>query len=546
LKPISTTKLLIVTALFFITFTNLAFFRNILGVYPISLKNGFFLLSLPVAFTCVNITLLSLVCFKHTTKPILIILLVAASLAAYFMDMYNVIIDDTMVDNIVKTDLHEAYDLLSTKQLMYLILFGILPAIFIYRTPLQNTSIRQLIKSRLAITSSSLLILVIALLTFGNFYASFFREHKSLRLYANPSYLVYSTGKFLKRFYQASAAELKPLGIDARIAATDSHRELIVFVVGETARADRLSINGYGKATTPRLAAADVISFTHFEACGTSTAVSAPCMFSVYGQADFSKEEGVSTENVLDVLQRSGVNVVWLDNNSDSKGVANRIDYQDYKTSANNPQCDDECRDMGMLAHLQEYIDAHPTGDIFIVLHQMGNHGPAYYKRYPPAYETFKPVCKTNQLEDCSSLEISNAYDNALLYTDAFLGKTIDLLRQNTDDFEAALLYASDHGESLGENGLYLHGMPRLFAPETQTHVPVVMWFSDNFDPTEVDIPSLKASRHKPFTHDAIFHTILGLMEIETGVYQADLDLVDRSQADTIPKATVEPMLSAE
>jgi lipid A ethanolaminephosphotransferase len=176
----------------------------------------------------------------------------------------------------------------------------------------------------------------------------------------------------------------------------------------------------------------------------------------------------------------------------------------------------------------------------------MGNHGPAYYKRYPPAYETFKPVCKTNQLEDCTSLEISNAYDNALLYTDAFLGKTIDLLRQNTDEFEAALLYASDHGESLGENGVYLHGMPRLFAPETQTHVPVVMWFSDNFDPTEIDTPRLKASRHKPFTHDAIFHTILGLMEIETSVYQADLDLVDRSQADTIPKATAEPMLSAE
>ena len=389
------------------------------------------------------------------------------------------------------------------------------------------------------------MILVILLLTFGNSYVSFFREHKSLRRYANPSYLVYFTGKFIKRFHQASAAEFEPLGTDARIAATDSDRELIVFVIGETARTDRLSINGYGKPTTPRLAAADVISFTHFEACGTSTSVPVPCMFSVYSQADFSKEEGVNTENVLDVLQHSGVNVVWLDNNSDSKGVANRIDYPDYRTSANTPQCDDECRDIGMLAHLQEYIDAHPTGDIFIVLHQMDNHGPAYYKRYPPAYETFKPVCKTNQLEDCTSLEISNDYNNALLYTDAFLGKTINLLRQNTQKFEAALFYASDHGESLGENGVYLHGMPKLFAPKTQTHVPVVMWFSDDFDPTEVDIPRIKASRHKPFTHDAIFHTILYLMEIETDVYPADLDLVDRSQADAMPKATVEPMLRA-
>jgi lipid A ethanolaminephosphotransferase len=152
-----------------------------------------------------------------------------------------------------------------------------------------------------------------------------------------------------------------------------------------------------------------------------------------------------------------------------------------------------------MLVHLQEYIDAHPTGDIFIVLHQMGNHGPAYYKRYPAEFEKFMPACKTSQL-----------------------------LRSNNAQFEAAMLYVSDHGESLGENGIYLHGLPILFAPKTQTHVPVLMWFSDSFDPNETDIPRLKASRHDPFTHDAVFHTILGLLEVETDIYQPTLDLISR------------------
>lgn len=226
------------------------------------------------------------------------------------MDLYNVVIDDTMVDNLFKTDRHEAADLLSLKQLLYVALLGILPAIVIYKTPIQSTTLRVFVKDRLALLASSALVLASLLVVFGKFYASFFREHKLLRLYANPSYFVYSTGKHPKNFYQASAAEFVSIGADARIASSDQHRELVVFVVGETVRADRLSINGYDKPTTPRLAEDNVISFTHFEACGTSTAVSVPCTFAVFGQQDFTNDKGVNTENVLDVLKHAGVNVV--------------------------------------------------------------------------------------------------------------------------------------------------------------------------------------------------------------------------------------------
>ena len=181
-----------------------------------------------------------------------------------------------------------------------------------------------------------------------------------------------------------------------------------------------------------------------------------------------------------------------------------------------------------MLPRIQEYISEHKKGDIFIVLHQMGNHGPAYYKRYPREFEKYSPTCKTNQLESCSKAEIDNAYDNAILYTDYFLSKVVGLLKQNSAEFESAMFYVSDHGESLGEKGLYLHGMPNFIAPDTQLRVPAILWFADNFN--DIDSESLKKNRNMKYTHSHIFHTILGFMEIETSVYDKEMDIVHATQ----------------
>jgi lipid A ethanolaminephosphotransferase len=180
-----------------------------------------------------------------------------------------------------------------------------------------------------------------------------------------------------------------------------------------------------------------------------------------------------------------------------------------------------------MLSGLQDYIDGHPVGDILIVLHQMGNHGPAYYKRYPSAFEKFTPACKTNDLGACSKEEIINAYDNAILYTDFFLSKVIELLRQNDNEFETAMLYVSDHGESLGENGLYLHGLPYFLAPDAQKHVPFLMWFGRNFDPQSLS--SIQAKRVEELSHDNIFSTLLGLFELQTSAYDPKMDILDHS-----------------
>lgn len=315
----------------------------------------------------------------------------------------------------------------------------------------------------------------------------------------------------------------KSIGTDATLKAHDG-RKLTIVVVGEAARANRFSLNGYERDTNPLLAKEDIINLPNVSSCGTSTAISVPCMFSLLDRNHYSDKEAKSMETVLDILKRSGVNVLWRDNNSDSKGVALRVEYQDYRSRQNNTLCDEECRDEGMLVGLQDYVNTH-QGDILIVLHQMGNHGPAYYKRYPKAFEKFKPVCQTNQVEQCAPEEIGNAYDNAILYTDYFLDKTISFLKQNDASFQTALIYMADHGESLGEKGLYLHGIPYFMAPPEQTHIGALLWFGSQ-SKAIIDTQLLKQKASEPYSHDNLFHTILGLMDIQTNVYDPKLDML--------------------
>lgn len=522
---ISNSSLIILASLFLVLCGNISFFSHVTEVYPITPENSVFLLSLSALFICINTILFSLVCFKRTTKPVLISILLISSLAAYFMDTYNVVIDDLMIDNIVKTDTNEALDLFSFKQIIYLLLLGILPSVLIYKVNITQTTFKRSLLSNALLFAGSLALSTILILSLSNFYASFFREHKPLRYYANPSYYIYSSIKYINSLFESSTQPLKKIGLDAKTVSDNNHRKLVILVVGETARSDHFSLNGYNKKTNPLLEKENVFSFDNVWSCGTSTAHSVPCMFSIYGRADFRKSKGATTENVLDILKRAGVNVVWLDNNSSSKGVAERVGAIDYKSPEINPVCDTECRDVGMLANLQTYIDSHSEGDIFIVLHQMGNHGPAYYKRYPKAFEAFTPTCQTNQLEQCTQEEIINAYDNALLYTDYFLSQTIDFLKTNDNQFKTAMLYISDHGESLGENNLYLHGMPYMIAPDEQTHVPMVMWFGDDTGNSGINHSRLTQKIHTQLSHDHLFHTVLGLMDIASSVYDANMDI---------------------
>lgn len=521
-------RLILAVTVFLCIFGNGTFVANVLKAYPPDSGNVLALLSLVIVFGGVMILLLGAVCFRHTAKPVLIVVLLLSSLAACFMDGYGVIISDDMLRNVAHTNTSEALELFNLKLLLYLTLLGILPAVAVGRVRLRWCGWRSESITRLKLLAATLVLMVGTVLLFGSFYASFFRQHKELRQYANPTYYIYSTIKFAGGLLETrSNAPMTVVGADAKIPASDVSRELVIMVVGETARADRFSLNGYARDTNPQLSKKNVISLTNFRACGTSTAVSVPCMFLFNGDAKEPSAIRIE-ENLLDVLQHSGAHVLWLDNNSDSKGVADRVEFQDFRSPKVNPVCDIECRDVGMLAGLQSYIDAHPKGDILIVLHQMGNHGPAYFRRYPPGFEKFRPACKNSDLSQCSREEIGNAYDNAILYTDHFLAKAIEVLEKNDARFETALFYVSDHGESLGENGLYLHGMPKAIAPDAQLHVPAVLWFGANF--RGVTLSALRMKSQTRFTHNNVFHTLLGFFEIESSTYRPDMDILNEAK----------------
>ena len=521
----SNAKLIIFVSIFLVLFGNIAFFDNVTDIYPLTLSNFAFLGSLAIVLASLIVLLLIFSTYKYTTKPLLIATLLVSSLTSYFMDSYSAVIDPTMIQNIVQTNIDESMDLLNFKLVLYFLILGMLPSIVVYRTKIQYGALKTELASKLKVIVVCFLLMIFLILIFSKFYTSFIREHKPLRYYTNPINTVYSIGKYISIRFQGSEAAVHALGTDAHIPAADIDRELIILVVGEAARADRFSLNGYPRETNPLLKKEGVISFTNMRSCGTSTAVSVPCMFSNFGREEYSDINAKHTQNVLDVLTHAGVHVLWRDNNSDSKGVALHVPYEDFKNPINNPICDVECRDEGMLSGLQAYIAGKKQGDILIVLHQMGNHGPAYYKRYPQSFEQFKPVCKTSQLESCSREEISNAYDNAILYTDYFLSKVIGLLKQNSKGFETAMIYMSDHGESLGEAGIYLHGLPYFMAPDEQKHIGAVMWFGDEF---HIDQSALRNQSANEYTHDNLFHTILGLMEIDTSVYEKNKDIVNR------------------
>lgn len=519
--------MILVSSLILTLFFNITFFEKVFAVYPPSGKTIFFLISLFVVLVSFINLILNLFRSERTTKPFLITIFFLSSLAAYVTDSYGIIIDETMLLNIFHTNMNEAMDLFSFKLILYVLFFFLLPAFLIFKTKLESFPIRQEIISRGKTMGISLAVILVMLFSFGKNYASFFRTQKILRSYTNPTYYIYSIGKFAGKAVSTSNSALIKIGVGATIERPANQRKLVIFVVGETARRDRFSLNGYAKETNPLLKKENVVSLSNVTSCGTSTAISVPCIFSNMQRSDFNTDKAASTENLLDIFVHTGrINVLWRDNNSNSKGVAARVQYEDYKYSATNTICDVECRDIGMLVGLQDYINKKASGDIFIVLHQMGNHGPAYYKRYPAEFEKFKPVCKTNELEKCSNDEINNAYDNAILYTDFFLSKVVELLKANSNEFGTSMVYFSDHGESLGENGVYLHGLPYFVAPDEQKNVPAVFWFGGEMA-KKIDYEIFKKRSVEAFSHDNIFHTFLGMMNVKTPLYDKEMDILN-------------------
>ncbi len=485
-----------------------------------------------VLFTTL-VAFLGLILWQPWRRVMGVVLITAAGMASYFMFAYGIVIDTGMVANALHTDASEVRGLLGWPLFLALALGVFLPSIWWCRARIIEMSWKRVLWQRGVILVLALTVMGLTTALIFKDLASNMRNHKSLRYMINPYNSIYATVRQMTKEKTQAARPLLPVGLDAvsRMSQTDAEASpVVVVVVGETVRAANFGLGGYARDTTPRLAVlksqGDLTYFSNVLACGTSTQVSLPCMFSRLGRSGL---DGPREENVLDVFQRAGWSIFWLDNQSGCKGVCDRIPNRYVHELAPKRACEgDQCPDAVMAQLLPDLLDEtsqnqksrHGTA---LVLHQMGNHGPAYYLRSEPSTKKFLPECRTNVLSSCSQQEIVNAYDNAILETDLLLANLVEQLKKRSAP--TALLYVSDHGESLGENWLYLHGMPWALAPEEQKHVPMLLWMSPSMrERLDVRQDCLERVSAMPWSHDNLFHTLLGMAQISTSA-----EIVDRS-----------------
>lgn len=522
-------QLILTVSLVLVLFYNNVFWAEILKIAAGSLQNRFFLGSIFLLLVAFINLCLSLVSFKYILKPSLILILFIATFAAYFMKTYGIMIDRSMIRNVLATDLGGAAELLNIKMSYYVVVLGVIPSLLVMRTEIRYRSFVKELFMVSGMVLTSVAVMVVILVLFYKDYISLGKNFNYIRHLVNPVNSVYAAVSYAKRTVTSGKVMVRPIGEDARMETTWQQRgkkNLVILVVGEAARARNFSLNGYEKKTNPLLEKEDILSFTDTYSCGTVTTVSVPCMFSHFGRESFSDAKAERHEGLLDVLSHAGVQVLWRENNSGCKGVCDRVETENLAGLQVAEFCSSgECQDMILLQGLQQYIDQIDR-DAFIVLHQKGSYGPGYYRRSPPEFKTFVPECTTNQLQECQAEELVNAYDNTILYTDYFLAQVIDLLKKNNEQFNGAMLYLSDYGESLGEKNIYLHGLPYVIAPDEQKHIPFILWFADAFvDGNHIDKSCLQKKMNDSLSHDNLFPSALGLMGIKTEMYDKDLDI---------------------
>ncbi|HDT6508428.1 TPA: phosphoethanolamine transferase EptA [Klebsiella aerogenes] len=513
-------------------FLNLAFYRQVFPLLPVNnLHNWLVFLSMPiVAISVINI-ITTLASFLKLDRVVISLFILLSASAQYFIWTFGVVIDRSMIANIFDTTPAESFALLSTQMVIVLGLSGLLMVLVAWWIKVRRPASfwRGAVMRLLNIAISALLIVLVAALFYKD-YASVFRNNKELVKSLSPSNSIVA----LNSWYAHNRMDNLPLvkiGEDAKQKAVmhnGARKNLTIVVLGETSRAENFSLGGYDRETNPRLKQDDVVYFPKTTSCGTATAVSVPCMFSNMPRAHYDEELAHHQEGVLDILQRAGVQVLWNDNDGGCKGACDRVPHQNVTNLNLSGECiDGECYDDVLFHNLDSYID-NLQQDGIIVLHTIGSHGPTYYNRYPAEFKKFTPTCNTNEIQSCTQQQLTNTYDNTILYVDYVVDKAIKLLQSKQDRFTTSLVYLSDHGESLGEDGVYLHGLPYSIAPDTQKHVPMLLWLSPDYQQRYgVSSQCLQQqAKTNDYSQDNLFSTLLGLLGVDTREYQAKDDLL--------------------
>ncbi|ENM5746535.1 phosphoethanolamine--lipid A transferase [Vibrio mimicus] len=540
LKAFSYNQLVFLLAVYFALPINLPVYAKLEQIFTqASQIHWGFALSIPLFFLFALNFIFQIFSWPYLFKPFFAVLLVVSALMSFAGYQYGTIIDQDMLVNVLETNSSEAGSYLTIYSVLWLLFLGVLPALWLLLTPIRQEkgALRFLAKKGLSMLISLLAVALIAGLYYQN-YSSVGRNNSSLKKMIIPTHFLYSSFGLVKQRYFTEPLVYKMIGTDAKqvpnTAANDEAQKptLVFFILGETARVQNYQYYGYPRETNAYTAPYQPIFFKNVASCGTATAISVPCMFSNMTRNNFDRNQADNQDNVLDILQRAGISLLWKEDDGGDKGVAKNIPSIELARDKREGLCDgDTCYDIAMLENLDQEI-AQQKGNRMIFMHFIGSHGPTYFQRYPKEMATYQPDCPEADIENCSVEQIVNTYDNTIRYTDYVIAQLIGKLESLQDRYNTALVYISDHGESLGENGLFLHGMPYNLAPDYQTQVPLLVWMSKGFSQSKgIDSNCLRSKTESSYSHDNLFHSLLGMMDISTEAYQPNLDLFAQCRA---------------
>jgi lipid A ethanolaminephosphotransferase len=460
------------------------------------------IVSLVIAMLVANAFALFLIFFlsRLVGKILLVLFFIINAVAVYFINTYSVIIDESMIGNVLNTNYSESSSFFSIKLVLYVVFLGILPSIFIIKAKIITVTVKKFL------VSISLTLLFLLTLAFAN--ASNWlwidKNSKTLGGLAMPwSYAVNIPLFYIHQFKKNEKEILLP---DATIK--DNQKSVVILVIGESARSENFSLYGYPKNTNPLLSKTPNVS--HFNATSDAT-------YTTAGVKSIVEHENTDElyEILPNYLYRNNVDVIWRTTNWGEPPVHIK-NYQNREALMPNCKGDGCDYDGILLSGLKEQILASKKNKILIVLHTSTSHGPTYSKKYPAQFEIFKPVCNSVELGNCSHTELVNAYDNTIVYTDYLLANVIEDLKQ-LQEYKSAMIFVSDHGESLGENNLYMHGLPRSIAPKQQYEIPFIVWTSDN--------SARQMKPNKILTQNYVFHSVLNFLNIQSPVYKEQMNI---------------------
>lgn len=538
---LSLPSLAIIVAVYFATVMNYPVIAKIFQLSQ-SVPHIWFPYTAPALLFFCFLIIFAILAIPYLFKPLIAFIVLTSASALYAAVNFHTLFDSAMIENVFETNASEASSYLSVTSVLYLLLFGVIPTLFIFWVKV----VPQKSWARAAITRAALVlvgvagILMIAATSYKD-YASVGRNNKYLNKMITPAHLYYAV-RYLDTTYFTPQLAYKPQGTDAKLLPTQNGKPtLMVVVLGETARAMNFAYNGYERDTNPYTKDLGLISFQHVSSCGTYTALSVPCMFSNLNRDNYNARRAQAQDNALNIIQHAGVDILWVDNDGGDKGVAKKLPYVAIDGKLRDQQCNGTtCFDAVMLNQAKQFI-AKDNNSKLLVLHTIGSHGPTYWQRYPNQDGLFTPACNRADIEKCSDKEITNVYDNTLVYTDYVLAKVVDELKSYSDQYNVAMMYISDHGESLGEKGLYLHGTPYAIAPTEQTHVPWLMWLPNQYAQQKgLDTQCIgqEASRNQ-YSHDNLFHSLIGFYGVETSVKDNAMDVTQNCRLTVNSKSEV-------